>query len=266
MPVAAAVATVAVGVYSANKAEKAAKRAQASQDSAAAQDLAFRQEQYDKWVNEYETPLIKPMLQKVQSEGPLNLGPSWANIQGNFDASGRNLEAAYARSGMTGSGANRSGFATLESGRASALGDAFQKGLQSKDALKLQLANMGKSMPQQATNLQQGYGNQVDLYGQRLSQANNAAAGSWGAVGSGLNALGQAWPASFNTQPKTIETPMPQYDSPTTVPTTYTKEMPLQAATYADSPAYMRASSPVSAPRSPYRQAWDTYVPNTNDY
>jgi hypothetical protein len=65
MPAAAAIAVVAVGAYQANKQQQQANRAMSAQEAAANKDLAFRQEMYDKWVNEYETPLLKPMIKEI---------------------------------------------------------------------------------------------------------------------------------------------------------------------------------------------------------
>jgi hypothetical protein len=242
MPAAGAIATVGVGLIQANKQKKAAESAANSQAAASSSDLEFRKAQYQKWVDEYETPLVKPLIQKASGEGPLNLGPAWANIQQNFDASGRNLEAAYARSGMTGSGLNRSGFATLESARAGSLGDAFQKGLQNRDNLRMSLANFGKGMPESATNLQQGYGNTAALYGDRANQA------ALSAVGAGLGSLGSAWGkygarGMFGLGAGTAETP-PVASAPYSATAT-------QARLY-DNPGYSQAP-PAASPFAAYQ-------------
>ena len=271
------VATAVAGVglvtsyIGARDAKNRGDRVQASQDSAAAADLAFRQEQYDKWVNDYEKPLLEPLREKAQSEGPMNLGPAWANVQSNFDASGRNLEAAYARSGMTGSGLNQSGFASLEAGRASALGDAFQKGLNNRDNLRLTLANLGKQMPQQATNLKQGYSNEVSRYGNRVNQAGAQEDSDWWAVGSNLGTLGKIW-GSYSgapASPSVVSTPGSSTATQARIleanaNAAYPQPAPVapKGASAWDAPSYMRA--PAAAPKTAgFSGVWD-YAPNTS--
>lgn len=192
MAAGSAIASVAVGGYNAYNSNKNAKAALKAVNRASAQDLAFRQSLWDDWQTNYQ-PLAQGLVEKANAEGPMNLGPAWANIQGNYDQAGRNLELSNARAGMTGSGLDASGRAVLEASRAGALGDAWQKGINSRDALRLQMAQFGKTVPQAATLMAQGYTNKGNLANQQLANANASASDAWGAVGSGLSSLGQAW-------------------------------------------------------------------------
>ena len=187
-----AIASVAVGGYNAYNSNKNAKNALKAVNGASDQDLAFRQGLWDDWQTNYQ-PHAQGLVEKANTEGPLNLGPAWANIQGNYDQAGRNLERSNSQAGMTGSGLDSSGRSVLEASRAGALGDAWQRGIQSRDALRLQMAQFGKTVPQAATLMTQGYTNKGNLANQQLAGANASASDAWGAVGSGLSTLGNAW-------------------------------------------------------------------------
>lgn len=204
---AAAVAGVGllVSAYSAHQASQAQSRAADLQRSAIQSDQAFRQQQYDDYKKNYG-PLEQEMLQKANSEQPLNLGPNWARIQSNFDQAGRNNEVSLARKGMTGSGLDTHN--NLEGQRAYALSDAFSKGIQNRDALRLQLLNAGKNMPQQAgfasqgnQNLSNFWGNQSNLFAGAAGQAGQGISSSLGALGYALGSYqGQAPTPTVDTQ------------------------------------------------------------------
>lgn len=190
MPAAAvAGAGLLISAYSASTAASAQRRAQDLQQSAIQSDQAFRQRQYDDYKRMYG-PLEQELLQKANSEQPLNLGPNWSRIQANFDQAGRNNEASLARKGMLGSGIDTHN--NLESARAFTLSDAFSKGIQSRDALRLQLLNAGKNMPQQAGFVAQGNQNMANFYGNQANQYASAAGAAGQGIASGLGALGYA--------------------------------------------------------------------------
>ena len=190
MPAAAvAGAGVLTSAYSAHQAGKRQDKAMKLQKGAMDADQAFRQQMWDDYKENYG-PLEQELLQKASSEGPLNLGPTWAKIQGNFDQAARNNEASMARKGMLGSGLDQNN--TLESGRAFALSDAFGKGLQAKDLMKERLIAAGRQMPQQAGFVSQGNTNMANLYGNQASMFGNAAAGAGQSLASSLGSLGYA--------------------------------------------------------------------------
>lgn len=183
-------AGVLMSAYSSHQAGQAQQRAADLQRSAIQSDQAFRQQQYDDYKQTYG-PLEQQLVQQASSESPLNLGPNWARIQSNFDQAGRNNEASLARKGMLGSGIDTHN--NLEGTRAYALSDAFSKGLQNRDALRYQLLQAGKNMPQQAGFVAQGnqnlsnfYGNQANLYAGAAGQAGQGISSSLGALGYAL--------------------------------------------------------------------------------
>jgi hypothetical protein len=161
----------------------------ALQQSALAQDQAFRQQELDAY-NQKFGPMEAQLLKEASSEQPMNLGPTWAKIQANFDQAGRNNEVSLARKGMLGSGIDRNN--TLETGRAMALSDAFSQGLQNRNALRERLLQAGKQMPGQVGLASQGNTNMASLYGQQAGIYGQAAASGWQGVGSALGALGWA--------------------------------------------------------------------------
>ncbi len=189
MPAVAAGAGALVSAYSAHQAGKRQDKAMKLQKSAMDADQAFRQQMWDDYKENYG-PLEQELLQKASSEGPLNLGPTWAKIQGNFDQAARNNEASMARKGMLGSGLDQNN--TLESGRAFALSDAYGKGLQAKDLMKERLIAAGRQMPQQAGFVSQGNTNMANFYGNQASMFGNAAAGAGQSLASSLGSLGYA--------------------------------------------------------------------------
>jgi hypothetical protein len=171
------------------QASKAQNRAMDLQQSALAADQAFRQQLYADYQKNYG-PLEQKLIQEASSEQPLNLGPNWARIQSNFDTAARNNETSLARKGMLGSGLDVNN--NLESNRAYALDNAFSQGLQNRQALRLQLLNAGKQMPQQAGFASQGNQQMAGFYGQQAALYGNMAAGAGQGLSSSLGALGYA--------------------------------------------------------------------------
>ena len=214
MPAAGAIASVAGGVLGymgAKDSADAAESASNKQQQAMLADLAFRKQLYNDFLRDYDTPLLKPLREKAAGEGPMDIGQNWAAIQRNFDTTGRNVEKALAHGGMLGSGYTPSAAAGLEMGRATALSDAYQRGIQNRDAMRMNLGAMGKSMPQQATGVSQGLTNMAGFYGGQAAQHSAASAQGMGnaALGfqSGLQTIGENWGKWFpqqSTQPQPV--------------------------------------------------------------
>lgn len=225
MPAAGAIGAVAGGALSymgAKDQADAAASASSKQQQAMLADLAFRKQLYADFLRDYDTPLLKPLREKAAGEGPMDIGQNWAAIQRNFDTTGRNVEKALAHAGMLGSGYTPSAAAGLEMGRATALSDAYQRGIQNRDAMRLNLGAMGKTMPQQAAGVSQGYSNMAGFYGGQASQNSAAAAQSMGnaALGfqSGLQTIGENWGKWFPSQqavPAQVAAPSQTYAAPT---------------------------------------------------
>lgn len=212
MPAAAAGAGVLISAYSAVSASNAQKRAMDLQKSSLMADQAFRQQQLDEYKKNFG-PLEEKLLQQASSEQPLNLGPTWARIQSNFDQAGRNSEASLARKGMLGSGLDT--HSNLESARAFTLSDAFSKGIQGRDALRREAISLGRNLPQQAGFLSQGNQQMAGLYGQQAGLYGGLAAGAGQGLSSSLGALGYA--LGYQPPPPT---PQPTVDtSITSMPT-----------------------------------------------
>lgn len=193
MPAGFAVAGTMISAYSAYQQGKQADKANQQMRDAQGADLAFRQQQYDDYMNVYDKPLLGPLREKAVGEGPINLGPEWAQINRNFDNAGRRVEGSLAKAGMLGSGFTRGANTALETGRAGALTDAYSRGIQGRDALKMQLAQIGRGGNPQANALSQGFQNQAGMYGTMSNNFSNNAANGWNAAGAGLNTLGQNW-------------------------------------------------------------------------
>ena len=235
MPAAGAIASVAGGVLGYMGAEEqadAAASASSKQQQAMLADLAFRKKLYADFLRDYDTPLLKPLREKAAGEGPMDLGQNWAAIQRNFDTTGRNVEKALAHAGMLGSGYTPSAATGLEMGRATALSDAYQRGIQARDAMRMNLGAMGKSMPQQAAGVSQGLSNMAGFYGGQAANYSAQSAQSMGnaALGfsSGLQAIGENWGKWFPQQALV----QPQASSAPQVAPTATQARALDASAY----------------------------------
>jgi hypothetical protein len=178
-----------MSAFSSHQAGLAQQRASQLQQSSIQADQAFRKQQLDAYNKNYG-PMEQQMIQKANSESPLNLGPNWSRIQSNFDTAGRNNETSLARKGMLGSGADVNN--TLEGQRAYSLSDAFSKGLQNRDALRTQLMQAGKNMPQQAGFVAQGNQNMSNFWGNQANLYAGAAGGAAQGMGSSIAGLGYA--------------------------------------------------------------------------
>lgn len=202
MPAAAAGAGVLISAYSAVSAGNAQKRAMDLQRSSIQADQAFRQQQYDDYKKNFG-PLEQELIQKASSEQPLNLGPNWARIQSNFDTAGRNNETSLARKGALGSGLDI--YNNRENARAYTLSDAFQKGIQGRDALRLQALQLGRQMPQQAGFAAQGNQNMANFWGNASNLYAGAAGQGAQGISSGLGALGYALGNYSQAPPPTVD-------------------------------------------------------------
>lgn len=262
MPAAGAIATVAGSALSYQSASEQADAADANsrrmQDAQMA-DLAFRKQLYQDFLRDYDTPLLKPLREKLAGEGPLDLGQNWAAIQRNFDRSGTNVERALARGGMLGSGYTPSAAAGLEMGRATALSDAYDRGLKARDAGRLQMGQFGKALPQQATNLSQGYQNASGMYGGLASQNAAGAASAWGNVGGGLQTIGENWGKWFGSGSSTAPAAAPPVSVSTPGTSTATQARVMDANA-------MSAYAPPTGPIIPQaKQDYSVWQPTNPD-
>lgn len=269
MPAAGAIGAIGGALISAQAAGDAAdEAASASGNMVAAQlaDLNFRKKLYADFLRDYDAPLLKPLREKAAGEGPMDLGQNWAAIQRNFDVSGRNIEKNLARAGMTGSGYTKNAVTGLEMGRATALSDAYQKGLQNRDAMRMALGAMGKNMPQQATNLSGGYqnmaatyGGQAGMYGAQANQGwGNAAAG----FSSGLQTIGQNWDKWFGSgaaAPAPSYNPEASYSTPGTSTATQARLADAAASYAPPTPAIPQAKLEA-------QDYYQNFNPYANDY
>jgi hypothetical protein len=268
MPAAAVgAAGILVSAYQANQAQGAARDAANRQQEAMDRDMAFRQQQYQDYLNMYDKPLLEPLREKAQSEGPLNIGPNWAKIQTGFDDAGRNLERYMAKTGNLGSGLDRSSRATLESGRVASLADAWSKGLQSRDDLRMRLAAIGRQMPQQAGAVMEGNANQGAFWGGRMGQAAGAAAAGWQGVGAGLGTLGQIWGKSMKPEGDSVAKQWEDRSVQQSVNNLEQQNGPWAngpGAPSVVSPSPMVSPSPEASFGGGYADTWNTLEQNAN--
>lgn len=201
------VATAAYGAYSANQNAKAQSAAMGQQQNAANANLALEQQYMHDQEKRYG-PLMDEYVQQASGGSPLDYGLESGAIQGNYDQAQRNLQGQLAARGLSASGLASAGATGLEIGRASALGGAFQQGLDRRRQLGLSV--LQHYNPQGAVQGVSGaYGNQQQLYGQYGQMYGQAAQAGYGAAAQGLGAAAQAYGASQTPQAAAPATPAP---------------------------------------------------------
>lgn len=195
MPAGAVAGASAVyGAYSANKASQQQSHAMNMQQQAANAQLALEQQFMQQQQGLYG-PLERQMVQEASSTQPLDYGLLAGNVQNQYGAAQRNLQASLASRGLSASGIASGANTGLEIGRANALSQAFQQGLDRRRQLAMGVLsryNPGANVQGVAG----AYGNQQNLYGQYAGMYGQAAQQGYGQVGQALGSLG----AYFQTQ------------------------------------------------------------------
>lgn len=190
--------------YGASQSSKAAGRAADQQKQMAMQDLAFRQQQYDRYLGLYG-PTEERLAAEARSDQPLDYDQMAAQIKQNYAQSLRDQATSVGMRGMAGTGTDIGLLRGMALQKAGALSGAYAQGLQNRRNLGLALTGRGQiqQAAQGVSGGMQGLGN---FYGQQAALYNQAAAQGWQNFGQGLSGLAQYW--AMNQQPQQV--PMPQ--------------------------------------------------------
>lgn len=189
--VAVAVVSAAASMYSANKNAQAQSAAMGQQQGAANSQLALQQGFMDQQNSMYG-PLMSQYVHEASGDKPLDYGLMSGQIQGGYDAAQRNLQGMLAARGMSASGLGGAGATGLEIGRAGALANAFQTGMDRRRQLGLNVLQHYNP----AANVQGvagAYGNLQNMYGQYSGMYGQAAAQGYGSAASSLGNAAQMW-------------------------------------------------------------------------
>lgn len=192
MIVAAAIGA-GVSLYSANKNAKAGKDAAAAQERMTAADLAFRREQYDRYLGLYGDTEAK-LAAQAESDRPLDYDQMQAQIETNAGNAERDLATNMAHRGFAGSGQDLAGMRGLAMGKASAKTAAWSQGLTNRRNLGLALTGRDQ-IGRAASGVSGGMQGMANLYGNQANLYNGAAGAGWNAFGQNLGNLAKAWDA-----------------------------------------------------------------------
>lgn len=179
-----AVGTAAVGIVSGISSSNQQSKAMQAQQQAAQQQLQLEQ-QFMQQQNQLYGPLMQQYVQQASGGAPLDYGLISGGIQGGYDAAQRNLQSQLASRGLSASGLAGAGATGLEIGRAGALSQAFQQGLDRRRQLGLNVLqhyNPGANVQGVAG----AFGNMQNLYGQYAGMYGQAAQGAYGSAASAL--------------------------------------------------------------------------------
>lgn len=168
----------------ASKNAKAASSAQQSQERMAGADLAFRQQQYNRYLG-LMGPIEEQLSREAQSSQPLDYDKNKAAIAQNYGNVQRNIGSAMGMRGMAGSGLDMGAMRGAAMGQAGEMSNAYATGLTNRRNLGLSLTGRGQ-IQNAATGVMGGIQNMANLYGQQAGMYNQAAAQGWGNFGQGL--------------------------------------------------------------------------------
>lgn len=191
---AAAVGTLA-SAYMANKASKAAGSASDKQEAAAAEDLAFRREQYQRYLG-LMGPIEERLAAEAKSTQPLDYEPLAAKTKENYANAQRGITTAMGLRGMAGSGLDEAAIRGAAFGQASDLSKDWAQGLVNRRNLGLTLTGRGQ-IGQAAQGVSGGLQGMTNLYANQANLYNQAAQAGWANFGQGLSGLAGAFGRRF---------------------------------------------------------------------
>lgn len=200
---AAAVVGALAAAYGASQSGKAAGKASSSQESAAAEDLAFRREQYQRYLG-LMGPIEEKLAAEAKSETPLDYERNAAQIKSNYAAAQRGITSAMGLRGMAGSGLDEAAMRGAAYGQAGDLSNAWAQGLTNKRNLGLTLTGRGQ-LGQAAQGVQGGLQGMANLYGNQANLYNQAAQAGWSNFGTGLQNI--AYTLGNRNNPQTTNVP-----------------------------------------------------------
>lgn len=182
-----AVVGAGASLAGASKNARAATSAMRAQQQAQQADLAFRQQQYNRYLGLYG-PIEEQLAAQAQSSQPLFYDQNKAQIQQQYANALRNQTRQMGMAGMAGSGLATGALRGAALGQASALSGAYSQGMQNR--LNLQASLAGKNMPFVAgQGVSQGLQGMANLYGGQANLYNQAAAQGWGNFGQGMSGI-----------------------------------------------------------------------------
>ena len=180
----AAVGAIASGVM-ANQASKKAGKASDQQGALQAEDLAFRREQYQRYLG-LMGPIEERLAAEAKSTQPLDYEPLAAKTKENYAAAQRGITTAMGLRGMAGSGLDEAAIRGAAFGQASDLSKDWAQGLVNRRNLGLTLTGRGQ-IGQAAQGVSGGLQNLSNFYGQQAGLNNQAAQQGWANFGQGLS-------------------------------------------------------------------------------
>ena len=196
----ASVIGTGASLYGASKSSKAAGSAMGQQKQLAEADMAFRQQQYNRYLGLYG-PIEQNLANEAQSSQPLDYDRMAAQIQQNTAGALRNETNMMGMRGIAGSGLDIGAMRGAALGQASELSEARSQGFINRRNLGLTLTG-GHQIQNAAQGVMGGYQGLGNMYGNWGNMYNQAAAQGWQNFGQNLGNLG--W-ALYNSKKKKQE-------------------------------------------------------------
>lgn len=185
----------AISGYAAYSNAKKAGQASGQQEDAAAEDLAFRREQYNRYLG-LMGPIEEKLAAEAKSAEPLDYERNAAQVKQNYANAQRGITSAMGLRGMAGSGLDEAAIRGAAYGQAGDLSNAWAQGLTNRRNLGLTLTGRGQ-IERAAQGVGQGLQGMANLYGNQANQYNQAAQAGWANFGQGLSGLAGAFGRSF---------------------------------------------------------------------
>lgn len=183
----AAVVGAGASLYGASQNAKAAGKASSAQEAAAAEDLAFRREQYNRYLG-LMGPTEEKLAAEAKSTEPLDYDRNAAQVKQNYANAQRGITSAMGLRGMAGSGLDEAAMRGAAYGQAGDLSNAWAQGLTNRRNLGLTLTGRGQ-IGQAAQGVEGGLQGMANLYGNQSNMYNQAAQQGWAGFGQGLSGI-----------------------------------------------------------------------------
>lgn len=218
-----AAAGVLASAYAANQASRQAGRATDAQREAAMNDLAFRQQQYNRYLG-LMGPIEDKLAEEAKSTEPLDYGRNAAQIKRSYADALRNISTSAGMRGIAGGGLDRGAMRGAAFQQAGDLSGAYSKGLTDRRNLGLTLTGRGQ-IGQAAQGVQGGMQNLSNFYGGQAGLYNQAAGQGWQDFGQGLQSLAQMY-GQYNAPATTTTSANIPLDQLNQINTTNTSGLP----------------------------------------
>jgi len=176
--------TLVGGMVQGNQASKKQKGAMNDQMAMQQADLDFRMRQYEE-EKAFTDPLRNQLREQALADGPLDYGPMRDQISQQYGMAQRNMTAAMAQRGLSGSGVDAGATRGMLLSQAGDLSRAYNQGLINKRGLAMSLVARDNRM-QAGAALGQGYQNMAGLHGQNAAAYGQAAQAGYSAAANGM--------------------------------------------------------------------------------